>query len=55
MSKKNRTFLTIPYQGDGKPAPAPWWRLVSLALVTGATRHIGALLAGLAVTWWQHD
>ncbi|MFJ3106502.1 hypothetical protein [Streptomyces sp. NPDC086835] len=23
--------------------------------ITGAVRHIGALLAGLAVTWWQHD
>ncbi|MFD5670696.1 hypothetical protein ACFXDD_36590 [Streptomyces anthocyanicus] len=55
MSKKNHTSSTIPNQGDMTPAPASWWRLVSLALVTGAARHIGALLAGLAVTWWQHD
>ncbi|WP_411139308.1 hypothetical protein [Streptomyces sp. C10] len=55
MSKKNLTSSAIPSQGDVAPAPASWWRLVSVALVTGAARHIGALLAGLAVTWWQHD
>ncbi|CAM5344422.1 hypothetical protein [Streptomyces griseomycini] len=55
MSKKNRTSSATPSQSDLAPAPAPWWRLVSVALVTGAARHIGALLAGLAVTWRQHD
>ncbi|MEW2436013.1 hypothetical protein AB0952_17940 [Streptomyces caniferus] len=55
MPKKNRTSSTTPHQGDVTPAPASWWRLVSVALVTGAARHIGGLLAGLAVTWWQHD
>jgi hypothetical protein len=55
VSKKNRASSANPRQGDVKPAPASWRRLVSVALVTGAARHIGALLAGLAVTWWRHD
>ncbi|WP_159042938.1 hypothetical protein [Streptomyces ardesiacus] len=55
MSKKNRTSSVIPHQGDVTPAPVSWRRLVSVAVITGAARHIGALLAGLAVTWWQHD
>ncbi|MYX99854.1 hypothetical protein GT045_34905 [Streptomyces sp. SID486] len=55
MLKKNRTSSATPHQADVTLTPAPWWRLVSVALVTGAARHIGALLAGLAVTWWQHD
>ncbi|WP_173867918.1 hypothetical protein SALCHL_000030 [Streptomyces albus subsp. chlorinus] len=37
-------------------APLPALRLVSAALVTGAARNVGVLLAGLArVSWWQHD
>ncbi|MFJ4473123.1 hypothetical protein ACIP2X_37305 [Streptomyces sp. NPDC089424] len=44
-----------PHQDPVTDAPASWRRLVSMALLTGAVRHIGALLAGLAVTWWQHD
>ncbi|MBC7274004.1 MAG: hypothetical protein H5T76_35760 [Streptomyces sp.] len=55
MPKKNRTCSTNPHQGDVTCAPASWWRLVSEALVTGAARHIGALLAGLVVTWWHDD
>ncbi|MCL7382536.1 hypothetical protein [Streptomyces sp. 35G-GA-8] len=55
MSKKNRTASAISQPGDVTPAPASWRRLVSVALVTGAARHVGALLVGLAVTWWQHD
>ncbi|MFC8034584.1 hypothetical protein ACFT1B_18425 [Streptomyces griseoincarnatus] len=53
MPKKNRT--PSAHQGRGAPAPVSWRRLVSVALLTGAVRHIGALLTGLAVTWWQHD
>ncbi|MFK0025700.1 hypothetical protein [Streptomyces sp. NPDC090798] len=49
MPKKNRT----PYQDHA--ASASWRHLVSAALLTGAARHIGAILVGLAVTWWQHD
>ncbi|WP_406350879.1 hypothetical protein OHB56_40910 [Streptomyces sp. NBC_01635] len=55
MSKKNRTPSTTPHQNHVAPTPASWRRLVSVALLTGAVRHIGGLLAGLAVTWWQHD
>ncbi|MFD5794914.1 hypothetical protein ACFWIO_15470 [Streptomyces diastatochromogenes] len=56
MPKKNRTPSTTPPHDHGAaPAPASWRRLVSVALLAGAVRHIGALLAGLAVTWWQHD
>ncbi|MFD4175271.1 hypothetical protein [Streptomyces anulatus] len=50
MPKKNRTPSTT-----NQAAPGSWGRLVSTALLTGAVRHIGALLAGLAVAWWQHD
>ncbi|MEV5477869.1 hypothetical protein AB0L66_36880 [Streptomyces sp. NPDC052207] len=53
MPKKNHTPSTTTYQDHA--APASWRRLVSAALLTGAARHIGALLVGLAVTWWQHD
>ncbi|WP_159062950.1 hypothetical protein [Streptomyces scabiei] len=55
MSKKNRTPSTTTPPDDVAPAPASWRRLVSGAFLTGALRHIGALLTGLAVTWWQHD
>ncbi|CAL9338726.1 hypothetical protein SUDANB176_00221 [Streptomyces sp. enrichment culture] len=55
MPKKNRTPSTTPRQDEEEPAPVSWRRLVSVALLTGAVRHIGALLAGLAVTRWQHD
>ncbi|MFC9652758.1 hypothetical protein [Streptomyces sp. NPDC056937] len=55
MPKKNRTPSITPPHDHGAPAPASWRRLVSVALLTGAARHIGALLVGLAVTWWQHD
>ncbi|MEV0965485.1 hypothetical protein AB0J25_23380 [Streptomyces sp. NPDC049910] len=55
MSKKNRTSSATTHRGNVIPAPASWRRLVSVALVTGAARHIGALLAGFAVIWWQHD
>jgi hypothetical protein len=54
MPKKNRTPSTIPHQDQAAPAPASWQRLISAALLTRAVRHIGALLVGLAVTWWQH-
>ncbi|MFD8154482.1 hypothetical protein ACFW20_30155 [Streptomyces nigra] len=53
MPKKNRTPST--HQDRVAPAPVSWRRLVSVALLTGAVRYIGALLMGLAVTWWQHD
>ncbi|WP_328443331.1 MULTISPECIES: hypothetical protein [unclassified Streptomyces] len=53
MPKKNRTPSTTAHQDHA--ATASWRRLVSAALLTGAARHIGGLLAGLAVTWWQHD
>lgn len=53
MPKRNRTASTTPHEQHA--APASWRRLVSTALLTGAVRHIGALLVGLAVTWWQHD
>ncbi|WP_158239546.1 hypothetical protein [Streptomyces carminius] len=52
---KNRTPSTAPQQDEKTPAPASWRRLVSVALLTGAVRHIGALLTGLAMAWWQHD
>ncbi|GEC10560.1 hypothetical protein SSP24_82150 [Streptomyces spinoverrucosus] len=55
MPKKNRTSSTTPHQNHVTPDPVSWRRLVSIALLTGAVRHIGALLADLAVTWWQHD
>ncbi|MFF4829010.1 hypothetical protein ACFY20_39940 [Streptomyces sp. NPDC001312] len=55
MPEKKRSPHTIPYQDHGASAPASWRRLLSAALLTGAARHIGSLLAGLAVTWWQHD
>ncbi|MFI8243455.1 MULTISPECIES: hypothetical protein [Streptomyces] len=55
MPKKNRRPSTTPPHDHGAPAPASWRRLVSAALLAGAVRHLGALLAGLAVTWWQHD
>ncbi|MDX3322447.1 hypothetical protein PV415_36720 [Streptomyces sp. ME03-5684b] len=55
MSKKNRTPSTTMYPDHVASAPASWRRLVSGALLTGALRHIGAFLTGLAVTWWQHD
>ncbi|WP_158075176.1 hypothetical protein [Streptomyces sp. CB02400] len=55
MPKKNRTPSTIPRQDHEVPAPVSWRRLISVALLTGAVRHLGTLLAGLAVTWWQHD
>ncbi|MET8647654.1 hypothetical protein [Streptomyces sp. NPDC004675] len=54
MPKKNRPSATPP-QDHGAPVPASWRRLVSVALLAGAVRRLGALLAGLAVTWWQHD
>ncbi|WP_176741584.1 hypothetical protein [Streptomyces sp. LUP30] len=49
MSKKHRAPSTTPHQEHVTPG------LVSVALLTGAVRHIGAVLIGLAVTWWQHD
>ncbi|WP_326756869.1 hypothetical protein OH738_40175 [Streptomyces hirsutus] len=55
MPKKNRTPSTTPHQDHVRPDLVSWQRLVSVALLTGAVRHIGVLLAGLAVTWWQHD
>ncbi|MDN3271501.1 hypothetical protein [Streptomyces sp. MA15] len=55
MPKKNRTTSTTPHQDCVVPAPASWRRLISVALLTGAIRHIGALLTGLAVAWWHHD
>ncbi|MFG2785744.1 hypothetical protein ACGFY7_48995 [Streptomyces prunicolor] len=55
MSKKNRTPSTTTHPDPVAPAPVSWRRLVSVALLTGAFRHIGALLASFAVTWWQHD
>ncbi|MFD0228066.1 hypothetical protein ACWGPD_10115 [Streptomyces hirsutus] len=55
MPKKNPVPSTIPHRDHAVPAPASWRRLVSVALLTGAVRHIGALLTGLAVTWWHHD
>ncbi|MEU7363348.1 MULTISPECIES: hypothetical protein [Streptomyces] len=55
MSKKNRTASTTSHQDHAAPHPVSWRRLISAALVTGAARHIGALLAGLAVAWWHHD
>ncbi|MGA5082426.1 hypothetical protein ACPC37_33290 [Streptomyces griseoincarnatus] len=55
MLKKNRALSTTTHPDDVAPTPASWRRLVSGALLTGALRHIGALLAGLAVTWWQND
>ena len=55
MLKKNLTPSTTAHPDPVAPAPASWRRLVSGALLTGVLRHIGALLAGLAVTWWQHD
>ncbi|MFF3547508.1 hypothetical protein ACFYXD_37465 [Streptomyces platensis] len=55
MPMKNRTPSTTPRPDHAAPAPASWRRLISAALLTGAARHIGALLAGLAVTWWHHD
>jgi hypothetical protein len=55
MLKKNCTPSTTPRQDEVVPALASWGRLVSVALLTGAVRHIGGLLASLAVTWWQHD
>ncbi|MDX5570208.1 hypothetical protein PYK79_52570 [Streptomyces sp. ID05-04B] len=55
MPEKNRIPSTTPHQDQAGPAPTSWRRLVSVALLTGAVRHIGALLAGLAVTWWHHD
>ncbi|MFF8431672.1 hypothetical protein ACF07Y_42395 [Streptomyces sp. NPDC016566] len=55
MPKKNRTPSTIPHRDHAAPDSASWRRLVCAALLTGAVRHIGALLAGRAVTWWQHD
>ncbi|MFI1701400.1 hypothetical protein ACH419_36335 [Streptomyces bobili] len=55
MPKKNRTPSTTTHPDHVAPAPASWRRLVCGELLTGALRHIGARLAGLAVTWWQHD
>lgn len=55
MPKKNRTPSTTTPQDEMAPAPVSWRRLVSVGLLTGAVRHIGALLTALAVTWWQHD
>ncbi|MFG3016118.1 hypothetical protein ACGFZB_37855 [Streptomyces cinerochromogenes] len=55
MPNKNRTPSTTPPHDHAALAPASWRRLVSAALLAGAVRRLGALLAGLAVTWWQHD
>ncbi|MFF3359382.1 hypothetical protein ACFYWN_44010 [Streptomyces sp. NPDC002917] len=44
-----------PPQGHAAPAPVSWRRLVSMGLLTGATRHIGSLLVGLALAWWHRD
>ncbi|MBP2056590.1 uncharacterized protein YjeT (DUF2065 family) [Streptomyces griseochromogenes] len=55
MTKKNRTPSTTPPHDHGALAPASWRRLVSVELLAGAVRHIGALLAGFAVSWWQRD
>jgi hypothetical protein len=55
MPKKSRTRSTTPHPDDVPPDFSSWRRLVSVALLTGAVRHLGALLAGRAVAWWQHD
>ncbi|NUK82562.1 hypothetical protein HRW23_35510 [Streptomyces lunaelactis] len=49
MPKKNRIPSTTSHQDHVRADPVSWRRLVSVALLTGAVRHIGALLAGLAV------
>ncbi|MER5914984.1 hypothetical protein ABT124_32105 [Streptomyces sp. NPDC001982] len=54
MAKKNRTPST-QYQHHVAPTPVSWRHRLSVALLTGAVRHIGALLVGLAVAWWRHD
>ncbi|GHD35569.1 hypothetical protein GCM10010313_83040 [Streptomyces violarus] len=51
---KKRT-PSISHEDHTDTTPASWRGLLSVALLTGALRHIGGLLAGLAVTWWQHD
>ncbi|WP_158086581.1 hypothetical protein [Streptomyces phaeoluteigriseus] len=54
MAKKNRTPSTH-HQDHVAPTPVSWRHHISVALLIGAVRHIGTLLAGLAVAWWRHD
>lgn len=60
MPKTNRTSDTpvsvaTAHQDHGSSAPKSWPRLVFMALLAGALRHVGSLLVGFAVAWWHHD
>ncbi|MFE5687094.1 hypothetical protein [Streptomyces sp. NPDC056512] len=59
MTKTNRVHASISttstrYWGHGMPTAMSWPRLAATALFAGAARHVGSLLAGLAVAWWHH-
>lgn len=45
----------MPHPDSAAPATAAWPRLLSMALLTGAGRHAGSVLAGFAMAWWHHD
>ncbi|MFF1566879.1 hypothetical protein ACFVY1_25700 [Streptomyces sp. NPDC058293] len=58
MTKTNRAHASTSNTSTrhhGMPAPMSWPRLAATALFAGAARHVGSLLAGLAVAWWHHD
>ncbi|MET8771160.1 hypothetical protein [Streptomyces sp. NPDC004658] len=55
MPKIDRMPSAAPHTDNTAPVPAPWRRLVAVALLSGAVRRIGGFLTGLVVTWWQHD
>jgi hypothetical protein len=61
MPTPNRAHASTPrptavcLHGHAVPAPLPSSRVVSTGLLAGAARHVGSLLVGLVMAWWQHD